>query len=72
MKKLLALIAAALCMAACSDSSTAPSAANKVVPSNQGSRDLTCWSGYVVAFDQNGNPYCAATDQASAHTLSHN
>jgi hypothetical protein len=65
-KKLLALVAAALCMAACSDSSTGPSAASKVVaPANQGSRDdITCRSGYIVAFDENGNPYCAATDGA--------
>jgi hypothetical protein len=64
-KKLLALVAAALCMAACSDSSTGPSAASKVAPGNQGSRDdITCRSGYIVAYDENGNPYCAATDGA--------
>jgi hypothetical protein len=63
-KKLLALVAAALCMAACSDSSTGPSAASKVAP-NQGRRDdVTCRSGYIVAFDENGNPYCVATDGA--------
>lgn len=63
-KKLLTLVAAALCMAACSDSSVGPSAASKVSPSNQGSRDdFTCRSGYIVAFDENGNPYCVATDR---------
>ena len=60
MKKLLLVGVAALVMGACSESSTAPPASKKAPPSSARSDDtFTCRSGYVVAYDENGNPYCA-------------
>ncbi len=58
MKKLLMLGAAVLGMAACSESSTAPSAPRGVAPGARAA-DITCRSGYMVAYDENGDPYCA-------------
>jgi hypothetical protein len=65
-KKLLLVVAAALSMAACSDAPSAPSAPRNLTPSNRASADLTCKSGYQVAYDESGNPYCAPVDGASA------
>lgn len=56
-KKLLLLAAAALLAGACSE--TMPSAPRQVAPADKASLDLICASGYVVAYDENGNPYCA-------------
>jgi hypothetical protein len=58
-KKLLLLAAAALTMAACSESSIAPSGARKAAPDRGANADITCRSGYIVAYDEFGNPYCA-------------
>jgi hypothetical protein len=58
MKKLLLLAGAALAMSACADATTAPTR-KAVSASDKSSRDLTCRSGYVIAYDENGNPYCA-------------
>ncbi|HTE47891.1 MAG TPA: hypothetical protein VK636_21800 [Gemmatimonadaceae bacterium] len=58
MKKLLLLTATALAMAACSESSTAPAASKKAPSSAKFDEDFTCRSGYVIAYDENGNPYC--------------
>ncbi len=58
-KKLLLLLGAAIAMSACADSSTAPSAP-KVAPADKANLDITCRSGYIVAYDENGNPYCKA------------
>ena len=58
MKKVLVVLVAALAMSACSESVTAPAAAKKAAPTNTASRDFTCRSGYVVAYDEDGNPYC--------------
>lgn len=44
-------------MAACSEAPTAPVAASKA-PTNRAAFDFTCRSGYLVAFDEDGNPYC--------------
>jgi hypothetical protein len=56
-KKLLLLAGAALAMSACADSSTAPT--RKVAPADQAKHDdFTCKSGYVIAYDEFGNPYC--------------
>lgn len=61
MKKLLVLAVAAMVMGACSEGTTAPSASKKAPPSSAKSDDtFTCRSGYVVAYDENGNPYCVA------------
>ncbi|MFI5229461.1 MAG: membrane lipoprotein lipid attachment site-containing protein [Gemmatimonadales bacterium] len=58
-KKLLLFAGAALVLAGCSEAPTAPTAAKRA-PSVRPSNDITCRSGYVIAYDENGNPYCAA------------
>jgi hypothetical protein len=62
-KKVLVLIGAGLLMAGCSDVSTAPQS-SKLAGVRSTKDDLTCRSGYIVAYDQNGNPYCAPVDGA--------
>jgi hypothetical protein len=57
-KKLLLLVAAAALMSACSESPTAPSAP-RAAPSKGASSDIECLTGYVIAYDEFGNPYCA-------------
>lgn len=57
MKKLLLLTAAALFAGACSESM--PSAPRQAAPADRVSRDLICESGYVIAYNENGEPYCA-------------
>lgn len=58
MKALISLVGAALLLAACSGAPTAPTV--KQTPNANASHDdLSCASGYVVAYDENGNPYCA-------------
>jgi hypothetical protein len=59
MKKLLVLAVAAAAMAACAESPMAPSQAQRSGSTMQRSNDITCRSGYIVAYDENGNPYCA-------------
>jgi hypothetical protein len=61
-KNLLLLIAAASVMAACADSTTAPAAPKKALDPHARQDDFTCRSGYTVAYDENGNPYCVAND----------
>lgn len=68
MKKVLMVIGAALAMAACSESSTAP-LPHKAATSKAASDEITCRSGYVVAYDENGNPYCAPAGGDSATRL---
>lgn len=58
MKKLLLFAGAVLVMAGCSEAPTAPAAAKRA-PNVRPSNDITCRSGYVIAYDENGNPYCA-------------
>lgn len=58
MKKLLFIAGAALAMAACSEGPTSPPSSSKA-PAERPSFDLTCKSGYLVAYDEQGNPYCA-------------
>jgi hypothetical protein len=59
-KKLLVAVTAGALMAACSEAPTAPTApsAPKAAASNR-ANDLECRSGYVIAYDEYGNPYCA-------------
>lgn len=59
MKKLLLLVGSTLTMVACSDASTSPQRPTLAVPSGRASAELFCASGYVIAYDENGNPYCA-------------
>jgi hypothetical protein len=64
-KRVLVLIGAGLLMAGCSEASTAPRA-NKSAGVRSTRDDLTCRSGYIVAYDQNGNPYCVPSDGDTA------
>jgi hypothetical protein len=64
-KKLLLLIAAASVMAACADSTAAPAAQKKALNPQARHDDLTCRSGYTVAYDENGNPYCAPNESSA-------
>jgi hypothetical protein len=58
MKRVLLLVSAVVLMAACSESPTAPSAARKAPAARASHDDIFCESGYVIAFDENGNPIC--------------
>ena len=62
MKKILLFVAAVVTMTACAESPTAPSAQRRA-PSSA-ARDFECRSGYVIAYDSNGNPYCAPDSNA--------
>jgi hypothetical protein len=58
-KRLFILIAAASVMAACADSPTVPASQKKsATPQSLHDDDLSCRSGYIIAYDENGNPYC--------------
>jgi hypothetical protein len=64
-KKLLVLAGATLLMAACSDTMTSPSSPQKAAPDKaRFDEEFGCRSGYVVAYDENGNPYCAPEPDA--------
>lgn len=67
MKNLLVLIAAAAVMAACADSATGPTGQKRgVAPQALHDDTFSCQSGYVIAYDENGNPYCVPeTTQAT-------
>jgi hypothetical protein len=65
-KKLLLLATATVLMAACSDAPTSPRRPTLVIPSGRASADLVCASGYIIAYDENGNPYCAPDPNAQA------
>lgn len=66
MKKLLLFVGAVAAMTACAESSTAPTAQRRAPAAVR--HDLTCRSGYTVAYDSNGNPYCTPTDSTSTQT----
>jgi hypothetical protein len=67
-KKLVLFAGAAVLMTACSESSTAPSGPQRAAPTGRASSDLECRSGYIVAYDENGNPYCTAVQYGSTTT----
>jgi hypothetical protein len=59
-RKLLILAGATLLFTACAESPTSPTTGRRIAPSGANHDDeFKCASGYVVAFDENGNPYCA-------------
>lgn len=66
MKKLMLLAGAALVLGACAESPTAPAATR--TPGNRLNDALVCRSGYLVAYDENGNPYCAPASDAPQAT----
>jgi hypothetical protein len=74
-KKLFLISGAALVMAACAEAPTAPSPTSKAQAGGAARADvaLECRSGYIIAYDQDGNPYCAPaqeTQQSSAGSAS--
>ena len=56
MKALISLVGTALFLAACSGAPTAPTV--RQTPNAKANHDDFCASGWVVAYDENGNPYC--------------
>jgi hypothetical protein len=58
MKKVLLLVSSALVMAACGEAPTAPSAATKTPSARAHRDDIFCESGYIIAYDEDGNPIC--------------
>lgn len=67
MKKLLVFVGALVAMTACAESSTAPTARRAPAAVRH---DLTCRSGYEIAYDSNGNPYCAPIDSTGTQQQS--
>ena len=69
MKKvqLLLLTAGALLLASCAQSTTAPS---DLRTNGNGAKprfdDFTCPSGYIIAFDDDGNPICVPADNRTS------
>jgi hypothetical protein len=58
-KKLLILAGAALLFTACAESPTSPTTGRRIAPSGANHDDeFKCASGYIVAYDEYGNPYC--------------
>jgi hypothetical protein len=62
----LILAGATLLFAACTESPTSPSTGRRIAPSGANhDDDFKCASGYIVAYDEDGNPYCVPEgDQA--------
>lgn len=68
MKRLLVLAAATITLAACAET-TAPSAATTSA-TDRASRDLTCKSGYIIAYRSDGTAYCEQVQQGTTSGLS--
>lgn len=70
MKKvqLLVLAAGALLFAACAESSTAPSQMRTKQNGAKPAFDFTCPSGYVIGYDDDGNPVCVPAGTTSSQT----
>jgi hypothetical protein len=59
MRKLV-FLGIALGLAACAESPTAPATARRITPSSaKPGMDITCRSGYIVAYRSDGTQYCA-------------
>jgi hypothetical protein len=69
LKKLLLLAAAATLMAACAESSTAPTSSTRKAARTGASADLICESGYLVAYDEMGEPYCAPAGRTASQPM---
>jgi len=72
---LLAAVGVTALLAACSDTATSPLGPRRAAPSPLSTADFLCARGYVVAYDENGNPTCvpdpnAPTDGPTGQTLS--
>jgi hypothetical protein len=68
LKQALLLLGAALAMAACSEAPSAP-VGQRPSPATR-ANDLDCRSGYIIAYDENGNPYCAVDPNPPVSTSS--
>ena len=62
MKKLVILAGAALFFTACAQSPTSPSTGRRIAPTGANHDDDFCASGYIIAYDEQGNPYCVPED----------
>jgi hypothetical protein len=60
--KKLIFICAAVTLAGCADSAMSPDAHRAAPRARSNDGDLTCRSGYVIAYDEFGNAYCAPAD----------
>jgi hypothetical protein len=70
-KRLLILAGAALLFAACAESPTSPSPGRRIAPSGANhDEDFKCASGYIVAYDEDGNPYCVPAEPDQARSTS--
>lgn len=69
MKRIVWFVIAVLGVAACSEVTSAPSAPTRLRPGER-SPDMTCRSGYVIAYYSDGTAYCApdSTQTSSAMT----
>lgn len=65
-KKLL-IVASALVLAGCADVAPSAPAARHLTPQAP-SRNITCRSGYAVAYNSDGSAYCAPTDSTATTT----
>lgn len=64
MKRLVLLAGAALLFAACAESPTSPSTGRRIAPSGANhDEDFKCDAGYVIAYTEEGEPYCVPADQ---------
>jgi hypothetical protein len=59
--KKLIFICAAVALAGCADSSMSPDG-HRAATRARSNDELTCRSGYVIAYDEFGNPYCVPAD----------
>jgi hypothetical protein len=60
--KKLIFICAALALAGCADSAVGPDGHRSARGARSADEELTCRSGYVIAYDEFGNPYCAPVE----------
>lgn len=67
MKRLLLATVATIGLAACAGGPTAPVAAKNAAANRASQDDLLCASGYIIAYDENGDPYCAPAEGGNSH-----
>jgi hypothetical protein len=63
-KKLLLVLSAGLLMAACAEAPSAPTMPKSAAP-GASQRDGECRSGYIIAYDESGNPICSGGNSAA-------
>jgi hypothetical protein len=65
-KRLLILAGAALLFTACAESPTSPSGRGIAPGRANHDDDFKCASGYAIAYDEEGNPYCVPVEGAQS------